>query len=535
MSVTNTIIEVPELPPAYLLAEIVSYLPIHVLVQAVIGNRFWTEQVLPLIPRLTVTRVNDLDGDSAILKSLKKNVTSLVLRGDNDYKGYKSNGLLYKQIDSFESVVHLRLLKPFTVTEQCPGVKLEDSSQYLLNRMGLQLKCLVMDGVHFLVEEGYPQCDRGPMGCGSGFSQNPKLVIDFSKESLVTDFTKESLYFSQPMGPQLGYFPTPVILMTLFKTLPEEGPTPIHIHIHFNPRGGAFGAPSAATGAFGSPTPAPGMFGGFGASPVPAAGAGGGGLFGSISTALKRKYQGNQPKSIAMSTANTIIQVPELPVHLLAEIVSDLPIHVLVQAVIGNRFWTEEVLPIIPRLTVTRVNDLDGDSAILKSLKKNVTSLVLRGDNNVYKGYEYNALFRQIASFESVVHLRLLNLGTDPAQFHCVQVKDFTKYLLNRMAPQLKSLVMDGVHFLVDKIVDFEVFSDFLKKITNCQQPTPWDFRHGYKIQYFQLRIAGNIGPSTSMLMSFKTLPEMGPGRFALIRMKLIRMKVIPMGYLFSC
>jgi hypothetical protein len=208
-----------------------------------------------------------------------------------------------------------------------------------------------------------------------------------------------------------------------------------------------------------------------------------------------------------MSATNTIIKVPELPAYLLAEIVSDLPIHVLVQAVIGNRYWTEEVLPLLPRLTVTRINDLVGDSAIQKSLKKNVTSLVLRGDN-VHKGYEYNALFRQIASFESVVHLRLLNLGTGPEQFHCIYVKDFTKYLLNRMAPQLKSLVMDGVHFLVDKIVDFEEYGDFLKKITNCQ-PSPWEFR-------IFPAIGGNITPSTWMLLSFKTLPENGPGAFAL-------------------
>jgi len=216
-----------------------------------------------------------------------------------------------------------------------------------------------------------------------------------------------------------------------------------------------------------------------------------------------------------MSAASTIIEVPELPAYLLAEIVSDLPIHVLVQAVIGNRFWTEEVLLLLPRLTVTRVFHLDGDSAILKSLKKNVTSLVLRG-GNVYKGYEYRYLFRQIASFESVVHLRLLNLGTGPEQFHCIYVKDFTNYLLNRMAPQLKSLVMDIVHLrllnhgtgpeqfhciyvkdftkyllnrmgsviLVDKYVDFEEFGDFLKKITNCQ---PLELRNGSKIQYFQL------------------------------------------------
>jgi hypothetical protein len=69
------------------------------------------------------------------------------------------------------------------------------------------------------------------------------------------------------------------------------------------------------------------------------------------------------------------------------------------------------------------------------------------------------------------------------------------------------------------------VFSDFLKKITNCQ-PSPWEFRNGFKIQYFQLPIAGNIGPSTSMQLSFKTLPENGQGDFALIRIKLIRMKI---------
>jgi hypothetical protein len=223
-----------------------------------------------------------------------------------------------------------------------------------------------------------------------------------------------------------------------------------------------------------------------------------------------------------MSATNTIIEVPVLPACLLAEIVSDLPIHDLVLAVIGNRFWTEGVLPLLPRLTVTRINDLVGDSAIQKSLKKNVTSLVWHGDN-VYTGDdEHNDLFRQIASFESVVHLRLLNLGTP----NYIQLDDFTKYLLNRMAPQLKSLVMDGVHFHVYKYVDFEEFGDFLKKITNCQ---PLEFRKDSQVQCFQVQYNrygywGKQGPlfSTSMLMSVKKpLPEKGPDDFVL-RMKLL-------------
>jgi hypothetical protein len=125
---------------------------------------------------------------------------------------------------------------------------------------------------------------------------------------------------------------------------------------------------------------------------------------------------------------------------------------------------------------MTRVNDLDGDSAILKSLKKNVTSLVLRGDN-VYKGDEYNDLFKQIARLEFVVHLRLLNLGTRPERWHCVKLEDCTQYFLNRMASQLKSLVMDEVHFLVEECdpqrhgpTGLKEFGDLLKTVTNCQR-----------------------------------------------------------------
>ncbi|OEU14271.1 hypothetical protein FRACYDRAFT_240806 [Fragilariopsis cylindrus CCMP1102] len=189
-----------------------------------------------------------------------------------------------------------------------------------------------------------------------------------------------------------------------------------------------------------------------------------------------------------MSDTKTKNEAPKLLPHLLAEIVADLPIHVLVQSVIGNRFWTDQVLPLLPRLTVTRVNDLDGDSAIVESLKEKATSLVLREDN-VYRASEYKDLFERIASLESVIHLRLLNLGTGPERWHCVELVDCTEYLLRPMAPQLESLVMDGVHFLVeegypvcDGPMGFDEFEGVLKRMTDFQR---LEIRNNFQVQYW--------------------------------------------------
>jgi len=54
------------------------------------------------------------------------------------------------------------------------------------------------------------------------------------------------------------------------------------------------------------------------------------------------------------------MELPNLPSEVLAQILTDLPIHTLMQAVAGNRFFTFEVLKQIPRLLITRTHfDMD--------------------------------------------------------------------------------------------------------------------------------------------------------------------------------
>jgi hypothetical protein len=51
--------------------------------------------------------------------------------------------------------------------------------------------------------------------------------------------------------------------------------------------------------------------------------------------------------------------LPSLPAEVLSRILTDLPIHTIMKVVMGNHFFTNEVLRKIPRLCITRTKDLD--------------------------------------------------------------------------------------------------------------------------------------------------------------------------------
>ena len=100
-------------------------------------------------------------------------------------------------------------------------------------------------------------------------------------------------------------------------------------------------------------------------------------------------------------------ELPKLPPDILAEIATcaNLPIHVLTQSFVGNRFWFYHVLPRIPTLTVTRTKDLDvssfrktfgNNNASNRCSVKNVQILSLfynrrndedDGDDKLYKAF----------------------------------------------------------------------------------------------------------------------------------------------------